>query len=373
MKKFAVKSLLFALPFVTLALVELFVLPLDFFTFRVWESLKIDTLKEILPGYFYPRVDMVKTEQGDIAHHTIYAVEKKVEWHTDRFGYRNRDEDKTPEIVIIGDSNTVGAGLTQSNILSEVLSKRLGTWVYSFAPASLNTFLRERRLTNDKPRVVVVATIEWDIPSLRSLKPELASPSGFERKFMDLRSGIKESRALQSVAVPIDRLFKANMLHYYRASLRRTVNSFLPGEEPVPPQEPGAPSIRFFLGDLALKDVPPDRLQQTLTVVRSYNELLRRMGIRFIFLPIPNKENIYHDLLPSKKKPVFLARLIEKLNEEGIETIDLQSVFDEIYRKRGPVLYPPDDSHWNAEGIRIAAALLAGKIEANKEGAGGGR
>jgi len=356
-----------------LALIELFVLPLDFFTFRVWESVKIDTLKEVLPGYFYPRVDMIKTEQGDIAHHTVYAVEKTVEWHTDKFGYRNREDARAPEIVIIGDSNTVGAGLTQSKTISAVLGSRLNTWVYSFAPASLNTFLRERRLTNDKPRVVVVATIEWDIPALRALKPELASPSDFERKFMDLRSAIKESRALQSVAVPVDRLFKANMLNYYRASLKRAVNSILPEEEPVQPQKQGIASIRFFLGDPALQDVPPDRLERTLTVLRSYNDLLRAMGIRFIFLPIPNKENIYHNLLPSKRQPAFLSRLIKALNEEGIETVDLQSAFDEVYKEKGTVLYPPDDSHWSAEGVRIAAALLADKIQAEKRGAGRGR
>jgi alginate O-acetyltransferase complex protein AlgJ len=368
-KKFVRKSVLFSLPFILLALVEIFVLPLDFFTFRVWESVKVDTLKDMLPGYFYPRVNMIKTEQGDIAHHTVFAVEKTVEWHTDRFGYRNRDEAKAPEVVIVGDSNTVGAGLTQSQVLSVVLGNRLKTWVYSFAPASLNTFLRDRSLVHDKPRVVVVATIEWDIPLLRPLKPELASPSEFERRFMEFRSTVKESRPLQSIAVPIDRLFKANMLHYYRASMRRAVKSILPQGAAVSPQKPGVPSIRFFLGDLAAQDVPADRFDSTLKVLRSYNDLLRKMGIRFIFLPIPNKENIYHDLIPSKKRSVFLSQLMKSLKEEGIETIDLLSAYDEVYRRKGPVLYPPDDSHWSAEGVRIAAGLLADAIESKKEGA----
>jgi alginate O-acetyltransferase complex protein AlgJ len=369
-KKFVTKFVLFVLPFLALVLVEIFILPLDFFTFRVWESVKVDTLKDMLPGYFYPRVNMIKAEQGDIAHHTAFAVEKTVEWHTDRFGYRNRDEAKAPEVVIVGDSNTVGAGLTQSEILSVVLGNRLSTWVYSFAPASLNTFLRDRSLVHGKPRVVIVATIEWDVPLLRPLKPELATPSRFERRFIEFRSAVKESRSLQSIAVPIDRLFKANMLHYCRASLRRAVNSILPEEGTITPQKQGVSSIRFFLGDLAVRDVSPDRFDTTLKIIRSYNDLLRKMGIRFIFLPIPNKENIYHDLIPSKKKPVFLTQLTKTLKEEGIETIDLQSAFDEVYRKKGPVLYLPDDTHWSAEGVRIAAGLLADAIELKKEGSG---
>ena len=373
MKKFITKFLLFALPFLVLVVVELFVLPLDYFTFRVWESVKVDTFKELLPGYFYPRVDMIKTEQGDIGHHTIFAVNKTVEWHTDKSGYRNREDARAPEVVIVGDSNTVGAGLTQNEILSVVLGNRLGTWVYSFAPASLNTFLRERRLIREKPRVVVVAAIEWDVLLLRPLKPELAFPSDFEKNFMELRCAVKESRELQSVAVPADRLFKANMLHYYRASLKRAVNSILPEDKAATPQKQAAPSIRFFLGDLAVQDVPRERFEETLNVLRSYNDLLKRMGIRFIFMPIPNKENIYHDLIPSKKKPLFLAQLIRTLRQEGIETIDLQSAFDDAYRERGPVVYQPDDSHWSAEGVRIAAELLGRAIEAKKEQAGSER
>ncbi|MDR2018606.1 MAG: hypothetical protein LBQ00_07030 [Syntrophobacterales bacterium] len=368
MKKFVTKSILFAAPFVVLALVEIFALPLDFFTFRVWESVKVDTLKNILPGYFYPRISITKTEQGDITHHTVYALEKTVEWHTDQFGYRNRDDTRAPEIVIIGDSNTVGTGLTQSDTLSVALESRLGVRVYSFAPASLNVFLRDRQLTHDKPRVVIVATIERDVPSLRTLKPELTYPSVLERKFMELRSAIKGFRSLQGVAVPVDRLFKANMLHYYRASVRRAITMvFLHGEK-IPPPKQNIPSMHFLFGDLAVQDVPPDQLERALTVVKSYNDLLKSMDIRFIFLPIPNKENIYHDLLPSKKKPVFLGQTIDAMRKKGIETIDLQSAFDEAYRRNGPVLYLPDDTHWSAEGVRIAAELLADAISGKKEG-----
>ena len=41
MKKFFFKSILFLVPFFVVIGIELFVLPIDFFTFRVWEALVV--------------------------------------------------------------------------------------------------------------------------------------------------------------------------------------------------------------------------------------------------------------------------------------------------------------------------------------------
>ncbi len=366
MKRFIIRCLLFVIPFATLVLTEICVLPIDVFSFRVWESLKIDTLKEMLPGYFYPLEHVVKTEEGDLGHHTVYAIKKHVEWYTDRFGYRNRDDVPDPDVVVIGDSNTVGAGLTQQDVLAEVLGRYTGVQAYSFAPASVNAYLRERRFLRRPPRVVVVATIEWDIPLLRPLKTELASPSEVEKKFLDLRGAIKEARPVQRVAVPVDRVFKANMLQFCRASLRRAVMAIPARFDNRPPEKRQLSRMHFIIGDPANKDMAPAQLARSVEVITSYNNLFKGMGIRFVFLPIPNKENIYYDLLPSKKKPVFVNRLTETLERAGVEVVDLQKSFDEIYREKGPILYQIDDSHWSGEGVKIAARLLADLMSREK-------
>ncbi|MFZ5564255.1 MAG: hypothetical protein ACOZBW_09395, partial [Thermodesulfobacteriota bacterium] len=64
MKNYGLKYLLFFLPFATVIAVEVFVLPIDFFTFRVWEALVASDSYGILKGPFYPNMTIRKTEEG---------------------------------------------------------------------------------------------------------------------------------------------------------------------------------------------------------------------------------------------------------------------------------------------------------------------
>ncbi|MDI7259530.1 MAG: hypothetical protein QME90_06390, partial [Thermodesulfobacteriota bacterium] len=88
MKKILFKSALFLLPFFLSIFIELFILPIDLFTFRVWESLVVRKYRNILAGPFYPNMEITKIEEGDLAHHTRFAVKKEVQWITDRYGFR---------------------------------------------------------------------------------------------------------------------------------------------------------------------------------------------------------------------------------------------------------------------------------------------
>ncbi len=349
------------MPFAAAIIVELFVLPIDFFTFRIWEALKVDCLTNILPGNFYPRMTISKIEEGDLSYRTPFAVQRFAEWKTDRYGYRNRDGAGPWKIVIIGDSNTIGTGLTQKDMLSEMLGDMLGTTVYAFAPASLNAFFKERRFLEQLPDIVIVAAIERDITLLPRLRPELAYPTDAERLLIKVRCAIKESRILQALAVPVDRAIKSNMLQYSRASLRRAVTP----QQPWPADRQGERmglSVRFYIGEHSNRDVPEELLNEAVLNLKSYDTLLKEKGMRFIFLPIPNKENIYFDLLPSKKKPVFLKRMIETLRRERIEVMDTQTAFDRVNKESNAFLFQPDDTHWGRVGVRTAARLLAEAI-----------
>ena len=161
MKKFVLKSVLFLIPFLAAIGIELFVLPIDFFTFRVWEALVIRKYHNILPGQFYPNMEITKMEEGDLAHHTKFTYKRKAKWITDRYGYRKQNTNRVKnEVVIIGDSNIAGSGLTQEDILSEVLERKLKVGVYPISPGSLDTFLKERRFKKDPPDIVIISSVE---------------------------------------------------------------------------------------------------------------------------------------------------------------------------------------------------------------------
>jgi alginate O-acetyltransferase complex protein AlgJ len=360
MRKFLIRSTLFLLPFGLAISVELFILPIDFFTFRVWEAIVVRKYRNLFPGHFYPNVEIIKVEEGDLAPHTRFAVKKKVRWITDRYGYRKRDTDRQKhKIVIIGDSNIAGSSLTQEEIFSEVLEGQLRVNVYPYAPVGgINSFLKDERFIEHSPDIVIFARIERELLDLDTLKPiKVKNP------FSKLKQQFQENRVIQSLAIQLDRVSKMIMLHYFRTSLRRGIsNPKHLGPEPIF-SEYGP--IFFLQGRGANEEVSKEKLDKIIQIIRSYNEVVRSRGIRFIFLPIPNKENIFYKCLETMK-PVFLEQLISELKRYGVETVDTQRAFDVAFQKNHVLLYHTDDTHWNENAVRITADLINELIESKK-------
>ena len=62
-----------------------------------------------------------------------------------------------------------------------------------------------------------------------------------------------------------------------------------------------------------------------------------------------------------------MERLISELKRYGVETIDTQKAFEEAFEKNQILLYHTDDTHWNANGVRLTAELLVKAIEKKGE------
>jgi hypothetical protein len=114
----------------------------------------------------------------------------------------------------------------------------------------------------------------------------------------------------------------------------------------------------FLMGTAANKDVPKEQIVAHAQMIEDYCRTVQKRGMRFIFLPIPTKENIYHDLLPDPKRPVYLDHLILEMKKRGVETVNLQDAFGREYRKNSTLLYWLDDTHWNGKGVQIAADVM---------------
>jgi len=361
MKKFLLKALLFSGPFLLMIGVELFVLPIDFFTFRVWEALLVRKMSSIFSGHFYPRMEVTKLEiSGDLARHTQFAIPKTVKWVTDRYGFRKEDsEGRKPQVVIIGESNIAGIGLTQEETLSEVLEEQLNVPVYPYAPvASINPFLKDLRFKKDPPRVVIVSYIEREIPYLSFPKLSESRERFRERfrSFYEWRDRFTQIGWVQSLGVMVDRLYKMNMLNSARANVRGgTRIDYYHAPSKFGP-------MLFIQGEAANQEVPDEQFRKAVETLEAYDQILRKRNIRFIFLPIPNKENIYHEFLPNPRRPVFLGQLIQELKKRKVETVDTQTAFEDEYRRNSTLLFFLDVSHWNPRGVRLAADLVVKTI-----------
>jgi hypothetical protein len=158
---FLVKGMVLLLPIVAFQFIELFVLPIDFFTFRVWEAAISPDAR--FPGMFYPNLSVVKNKEfgdryrlgGD------FVQSKRVEWYTDAYGWRNRREVEKSEkydIVVTGDSNIVGSFLDQKDTLSEVLARNtnLITYSYSAGHDHISLYFSDPRMAEKETRLLVV-------------------------------------------------------------------------------------------------------------------------------------------------------------------------------------------------------------------------
>lgn len=80
-----------------------------------------------------------------------------------------------------------------------------------------------------------------------------------------------------------------------------------------------------------------------------------------LFLPLPGKYTIYHNLINNDSYNQFLPRLYEGLEQKGAKFIDVYQDFMES----DTLLYYRTDSHWNQRGIDIAYRKTVDYIESD--------
>jgi hypothetical protein len=140
---------------------------------------------------------------------------------------------------------------------------------------------------------------------------------------------------------------------YKEAVVRETLNN-------------GAP-ILFYPGEVTSAYVARD-VEGPIRYWRQLADELSKADLKFVLLLVPNKYTIYYPMLrtPSRGQPQgarYLKSLEGRLRQEGIPVINLTEEFmrDAASEyQQGRYIYWLDDTHWNAEGIEIAARAIIG-------------
>jgi hypothetical protein len=78
-------------------------------------------------------------------------------------------------------------------------------------------------------------------------------------------------------------------------------------------------------------------------------KLKKEYNIRLIYLPLPAKYTLYHNVVNNDEYNNFLPRLYDGLTKRGVEFIN---VYEDL-KNSGDILYYGTDGHWNEKGIRI--------------------
>ncbi|MGB7341751.1 MAG: hypothetical protein WBC91_22835 [Phototrophicaceae bacterium] len=326
---------------VTLVLNFLFFLPVDFFNFRVWEALLPHKLT--FDGIFYPNHYIQKIEHGDLGLRTSYSVDYPVIWQTDGYGFRySGGELEAIDLVIIGDSFTVGSSLTQSQTLAAQLTTDTSI-VYPYAPATINQYLSDGRFVDNLPEYVLVQRVERNLG----------------RPFCI--GAIPEPRPISEPANIWDHIsIQLDIAYRTREYANRYISSQF--NELRPPIVNPDTRMLFLSGSIRPPDLDIALLTEQMLRCQQW---FQDRGSTLIFMPVPDKETIYFEDIPMasradlniEQRQQVLRNLIASTSTAGIPTIDLLSAFTTA-ADTDRIIYQLDDTHWNADGVSLAAPLI---------------
>lgn len=404
MRQFTLKALIFIAPIAIFLIYNAYqnlATPITSHSFRIWEALSVFKPTYLLNSPFYPNMTASMIEEGDLAHGGKWLILKDVTWFTDSYGYRKSETGKNPKIVIIGDSFTVGTGLTQSDTITESLQQKTKLDVYPYAPQNINNYLQEERFQKNKPKVVIFESAEKLVHHIPGIIDPPKKPV-----FQELILPFNKNNYLLKTAVISDRLEKSNFTNTMITKVNNMLITFIitqanrlktkPKTTPstdsiqvIPPSEIPPPltitpdmskeDVMRITGLNIAKDdsmvfnrqseeyfvpVSDTDIKDTADKIIAYRDLFNSMGVEFIFLPIPNKETIYYNLVRGGSKQDFLERLISRLKQNRVRVIDTMTAF-KMSKEQNPnqLLYLSDDGHWNKLGVDITTNLVKQEID----------
>lgn len=347
MNKFLKKLICFiVIPISILWIVEFFCLPINYFAHRNWEALLLES-KLPLYGSWYPNVDVQSVEEGDLAYYTQFAIDKKVLWKTDKLGFRNETVINTPDILVIGDSFIAGSSLSQEQTFTNQLSKEFhGKFeIYNIAPCSFSYWVRlMEQGTIKKPKYLIFSIVERYVP-------EVFVPT--KNNYDSSRERVKHQIREIGLAPVVDRLTRFYSLKWLAARIRNNRGTGIQSE---------INKKMFFLQGKSVEGRNEADIHKTVEAIVSYKKYCDSIGVAFLFLPIPNKETVYYDLVPLPHQPSFLFKVDALLKQKGVSTVNTLAIYNKS-KQFNKFLYQLDDTHWNAYGVHIVVKTVKEKLE----------
>jgi lysophospholipase L1-like esterase len=106
------------------------------------------------------------------------------------------------------------------------------------------------------------------------------------------------------------------------------------------------------------------------TAIVAFRDALQARGIHLLVVPMPVKASVYPEQLARHARgadpPVYAHThaLIAELVREGVQTVDLFTVFRVARAETAEQLYLRQDTHWTPEGMALAARTVAERLTA---------
>jgi lysophospholipase L1-like esterase len=348
-----------------------------FMAYRGWEYARVGAAPDGAP--FRPFAVWDDTSYGDLSHMAgppqLRSYGREV-FSVDEYGFRNPPGllGRGCDVVMVGDSTGVGSQTSDGETLAGLLRGEAGLRVYNNCGIHLYDVLADRRFEAVLPRRVMVVLAERNfrgktcVPAAITVEP----PSGPSPK---VPMPIRQVRSAAQLAALLDngRAFRPWAEPFYKGLLYRLGLFQLPQQVPYRDRRSGMLFYVDGINQHLYADVNRADAAQAVERLAELDRGLRGRGLTLVVVVIPEKETVYHALIPQLRDldvDSALAEVSSALDRRGIANVNLLPALRD-YQARYPeeLLYVPDDTHLNATGTRVAFEAIRDRLR-RLDGAG---
>jgi hypothetical protein len=345
----------------------------DTVSFRAWEALG-RYARSGIGGPFEPNRRYVSDRSyGDLAamgNLPEYRQYRRQVFTTDAFGFRNQPaaREVIPAAILFGSSFSIGASLTDDETLSAQLGAIMGRGVYNAAGGNLEdedqfvALLKRLRMTSG---VVICEYVDTaPIPVSTGLPPP---------KYADRREALLHRYAPRLIRFyPKLRGWLApsplELMLFTRLKLLKN-DSLLPNPYASTVKRDvlaNGDGILFYPDSSAHSS---GEAAQAAKYWKGLQQRLRAHGLSLLVVLVPGKAQVYAPLTrspPPVQTPTFLESLDQDLRAANVPVVDLSEPFRTAAREgleSRHYIYWRDDTHWNADGVALAAQQIASRLK----------
>lgn len=272
------------------------------------------------------------------------AVPRDVEYRIDGYGFRNDADYNGERYVLVGDSFIAGSGNTQTDLLSSHLRRDYALPAYNLAhPGEMPDYLAYVSAFSRSHQGFRVLLFVFEGNDFAPTKDKAESTGRrLWRRYYEMFSGTNVYRVTKSLTKRAMRRSQiAGSAYVTIGNLRGRKIAFL---------------TRYVEATRAPEQAPVPDFEDALARLRPQ--------LAHVYF-IPTSYRIYHRYLAGGPQPLpdakwqYLRRLCER---ERIACTDLtgpmQRAAGELLA-RDRLLWWPDDTHWNGNGVAVAAGVVA--------------
>jgi hypothetical protein len=314
--------------------------------------------------------DTIGTRYGDLYQHARIHLFKEYLWRGEvskKWEIQIRDAD----IIFMGDSYlTIEFSKdTYPHQTAKMLAKNISVSADFNSYQFVQNFLKTVQFTTqDEQKILIIESAERSVMQRFSAQAGNAQNAQLKQNESAFRKWLEPSiqwlRRIENVWFTNAEqryyfFFRNNLLKDYLPSINDVRFSLFKEISPATPLYSINPPMLFYDKEIEMfntyhSDYEIESIALTLKNLQL--ELLEKYNIKMVFLPVPGKYTIYHQLTNSSDKyDDFLPRLYKILDQYNIPVIKLYDPF----KQSKELVYWGSDTHWNNEGIDIAAKKTA--------------